>query len=147
METQMQIPDWLDKFKTSNNKPHSGAGSYLVSNYLVYLGDERFCLEDGQTGYGDEVFSMKSGLITIHIPEAIITQLLAAAIDKGEAKVDFVTDVEDRLGSPGSPNFQGWEDNVKQYHGQVILSLKIENGEARFSYQLPEHELHDWSGY
>ena len=83
----------------------------------------------------------------LYIPQKYMKELLQQAINTGQGKIEIQTDIEDRLGSPGWPEYQSWENNVKNYCGKAVISLVIKEDNLIFSYELPEHENHPWSGY
>ena len=108
---------------------------------------DKYYLKDGNEGYGDEVFEKDTGAITIAIPGKSILDLASKAVQHGKAEIEIETNIEDRLGSPGYPDYLWYENNVKQYRGKANIRLEITEGEPILSYELPEHDRHKWSGW
>jgi len=141
------VNEFLDFLKIKEFYVPSGY-TYARSNEIVYSHtSDLFYLRDGDLGYRDEVFGKRTGCVEICIPQKYMKELLQQAINTGQGKIEIQTDIEDRLGSPGWPEYQSWENNVKNYCGKAVISLVIKEDNLIFSYELPEHENHPWSGY
>ena len=84
-----------------------------------------FYLRDGSEGYGEEVFKKNTGTVSIRIPGCSMAELVRHTLDEGKGRLEIETDIEDRLGSPGYPDYLWWESAVKQYTGKAILLMEI----------------------
>jgi len=111
-----------------------------------FRGTDSFYLVRGNPGYGNAVFEAEMGEVRIQILRRDMEKLVEQAIDEGKGKLEIMTNVSDTLGSPGYPDYMSWENNVKNYVGKAIISLEI-GEKIVFSYELPEHSSHPWSGW
>ena len=108
---------------------------------------DSFYLSRGSEGYGSSVFEQETGCVTLSVPATQMLELMLCALTEESGRLELITDIEDRLGSPGYPDYFSWESNVKSYRGKAIISLIFKDGKPEFSFDLPEHESHPWSGW
>lgn len=106
-----------------------------------------FFLRHGELGYGPDVLTRATGCLEVRIPREAMQRLTTAAVEHGQDTIEIMTPVSDRLGSPGYPNYQWWETSVKEYTGRAIITLDLKGGRINFTYSLPEHDQHPWSGW
>ncbi len=106
-----------------------------------------FYIKRVDEGYGNEVFDKDTGALTFKISGKDIEQTIREAVKNGKASLDINMEVEDRLGSPGYPDYMWWENNVKQYTGKAKISFEIENEIIKLSIELPHHFDKEWSGW
>lgn len=111
------------------------------------VGDKyRFSI--GSEGYGSEVLQALEGEITVYIEHYVIQGILELAQHRSrqEAYREVLVDVIDRLGSPGYPEYQWWENNTKNYRGEATITARA--GEpASLTITLPEHFRFEWYGW
>lgn len=105
-----------------------------------------FFLVTGSVVDGEEVFQAGSGEITITLPELSVRQLVANTVSNqySNGQITLTTHVSDRLGSPGSPDYDWWEHSVKQYDGTAIVNLQIKDDQLVLTHELPEHDQHEF---
>jgi len=103
-----------------------------------------FFLVTGGVVDGEEVFQAESGEITIMLPESSVRQLVANVVNSHDCngQITLTTHISDRLGSPGSPDYDWWEHSVKQYDGTAIVNLQIIDDQLVLTHELPEHDQH-----
>lgn len=109
--------------------------------------DDVFYFRNGNPGHGDVVFEMASGEVCIEIPGSSMEQLVTQLVNQGKGRLEIKTNIFDRKGSPGFPEYHSWESNVKDYHGTAILYLEMDEDIPKLTYELPEHDQHSWSGW
>lgn len=117
-----------------------GTMQYDVSNNTYHV-------KYGKKGYGKSVLYRKRGEVTFALPHVQVLELITEALAKGEQTRTFKVDIEDRLGSPGYPEYWPTHANIKRYTGPVNVSLTLNNGEAGLKFELSDHDKHPWSGW
>ena len=108
---------------------------------------DSYYLHRGSKGYGDEVFEKKTGAISIGVRRKSMERLVKQALKKGKSRLTIKTSIEDRLGSPGYPEYMWYEESVKRYRGKAVIFLELKDNELKFDWELPEHDQHGWSGW
>ena len=108
---------------------------------------DMFYFKGGDEGSGEEVFEKEFGALTISFPGSSVAALVTKAVREEKAGIDVEMDVEDRLGSPGSPEYLWWENNTKQYTTQARIALDLSGNALKISLELPDHGLHPWHGW
>ena len=118
---------------------------YLES-YLD-LNGENYVFTEGQEGYGPEVFDMQTGRISLKLPVSIAEELIEMTVKEGMGTKEYRAEIEDRLGSPGYPDYQWYENNTKQYIGRVQATLSLVNNKPSLQLRLQDHLEQKWHGW
>jgi len=128
----------VDQLLTSlRARPYGAPGgyAYAIHSEVTYSITSRcFSVRDGDMGYGSEVFEKKTGCVEIRMPEGAMRILLSEVVQNGQATIRIETSIKDRLGSPGWPEYQAYENNVKQYIDAAIINVAMDGDDLLFAY-------------
>lgn len=120
-------------------KSFNGVLNYLISNGGLSL--------SSGCGDGPVDYFLNLGDVHMFVENKKIRGFIRDAIRCGSACLEGTVSKElDREGSPGSPDYMWWEENVKMWEAKINVSMNMGSGVPKLSHTILEEKTY-WTGY